>query len=361
MTATKKHIDRYQNLDLIRGVSILMVLLDHHAINKYFPFLALGHGVDVFFVLSGFLIGMTCLENHPSLLVFVAKRSLRIYPLYFVLLAIFVIFNLPEGAREFFFQFKWHYLLFFSNLIWPPYLSFAVLWSLAVEEHFYLSVCGALLFPKISLQKKLFGLAAALIVLPLLFRGYFIYFATSDWDFFNFFYPLNPVLDNNLKNLILLANTCARVDQMGYGLMAAVLYRGLNLSQKIPSKYFYLPIGLLALTGLAYEQLPILINHSVIGIGVACLTIISMQTYQPATFGHVSRFVAKCGKYSYGIYLLHPLVLVALNDIEMNILIDLVLFIGLSFLVATLSYQYFEKYFIRMGKEISLLKAKKVV
>ncbi len=159
---------RLPALDGLRGVAIVSVLAWHYVASIAPWDAAWGHaarallayawcGVDLFFVLSGFLIGGIVLEHRraPNFLrVFYARRALRILPLYWAVLAAFAASSvlladrLAPAARD------WlhgtpkpllTYLLFAQNLstaIFTPTLAepgwVNVTWSLAVEEHFYL-------------------------------------------------------------------------------------------------------------------------------------------------------------------------------------------------------------------------------
>jgi peptidoglycan/LPS O-acetylase OafA/YrhL len=144
---------RDPRLDGIRGIAILLVLLCHltqfGGLGTSAPFLdrawreltlPLGFGVDLFFVLSGFLITGILLDTRESagyFRVFYARRILRIFPLYYAtLLVLFLV--LPTPPREPIWY--WTYLTnhHFAEVGWPkiPYLGH--FWSLAVEEQFYL-------------------------------------------------------------------------------------------------------------------------------------------------------------------------------------------------------------------------------
>jgi peptidoglycan/LPS O-acetylase OafA/YrhL len=143
-------------LDSIRGIAVLMVIL-LHASDKY-PQLHLQRifengwmGVDAFFVLSGFLITGVLVESKqfPNFFRnFYARRCLRIWPLYYaVLLFMFVAVPLAlPSQRPVIFAPRsspwWAYPLFLQNLLVPiPTMatgSLGVMWSLAIEEQFYL-------------------------------------------------------------------------------------------------------------------------------------------------------------------------------------------------------------------------------
>jgi peptidoglycan/LPS O-acetylase OafA/YrhL len=141
-------------LDAVRGIAILIVLVHNlHGFSSP-PFSLVSNygwmGVDLFFVLSGFLITGILLDSKSSenyFRNFYARRSLRIWPLYYsVLLLMFVILPLvrPQDAPELFQRSSpwWSYPFFLQNfLVAAPALAvgpLGVSWSLAVEELFYL-------------------------------------------------------------------------------------------------------------------------------------------------------------------------------------------------------------------------------
>ena len=177
-------------LDGLRGVAIACVMLYHQtliagspgALDRAFAFLPLGGwaGVDLFFVLSGFLITGILLDARGGegyYRSFYARRALRILPLYYAVAALcFVVlphFDHPKAERfalvagdE-----AW-YWLFLSNV--PIALRGAfrhgvmdVSWSLAIEEQFYLAwPLVVALLPR----RRLAGLCAALVGFSLLWR-----------------------------------------------------------------------------------------------------------------------------------------------------------------------------------------------
>src|SRR6266852_6534903 len=142
-------------LDAVRGVAILLVIF-HNASGK-FPSLHLQGlfangwmGVDLFFVLSGFLITGILLDTKQSegyLKNFYARRCLRIWPLYYSLIffmfAVLPFLSHSEGHTVFERSSPWWaFPLFLQNfLIFPVSTAAAgplgVTWSLAIEEQFY--------------------------------------------------------------------------------------------------------------------------------------------------------------------------------------------------------------------------------
>ncbi len=167
---------RIANLDFLRAIAISMVLVYH--ISQRWPgsprwlraITDFGeYGVDLFFVLSGWLIGGLLWRELASygnveLGRFLARRSLRTMPPYFAALslAFLGVLFLKEQA------FDWKYLFFLQNYeLKIPY--FLVSWSLCVEEHFYLFA------PSIAILATSFALRGHLVLvglslLPIIFR-----------------------------------------------------------------------------------------------------------------------------------------------------------------------------------------------
>jgi len=146
--------ERQPGLDLLRAFAIIVVVVYHAAL---FGFKLPGRvdrfgwiGVDLFFVLSGYLIGGQLLaslarDQRIKLGRFFTRRALRIMPAYFVVLAIY--FSLPSW-REYseMSQPLWKFLLSVQNIALHGGTAFSHAWSLAVEDQFYLALPFLLLF-----------------------------------------------------------------------------------------------------------------------------------------------------------------------------------------------------------------------
>jgi peptidoglycan/LPS O-acetylase OafA/YrhL len=135
---------RYANIDLLRSIAILMVVFYHSVNMSKVPQWVwdIGEtgslGVDLFFVLSGFLVGgLYFKERRESGTVniprFIGRRVFRTLPLYFLIMP--VAYLATYSARKV--PFDWFYLLFLQNYCYEmPF--YVISWSLCVEEHFYL-------------------------------------------------------------------------------------------------------------------------------------------------------------------------------------------------------------------------------
>ena len=175
---------RVPGLDLMRGIAILWVMLFHfrfmiampHAF--YWPARYGWMGVDLFFVLSGYLIGLQLLRPYltgstPSLAGFYFRRAFRILPAYLTVLALY--FAVPGFREAPGISPAWQFLTFTENLRinYAVDRAFSHVWSLCVEEHFYLVLPLLIL---ILMRKPRFGKALALILGILVFgifiRGY---------------------------------------------------------------------------------------------------------------------------------------------------------------------------------------------
>src|SRR5690349_12912743 len=137
------------SLNGLRGIAILLVLLYHNF--PYFQITYFGWvGVDLFFVLSGFLITRILLstkEGDNYFRNFYVRRALRIFPLYYlsILIFLFIEYTLPLPATMSFSNHLNFYLSYFQNLLYfqksDHPLGHSILnhfWSLSVEEHFYI-------------------------------------------------------------------------------------------------------------------------------------------------------------------------------------------------------------------------------
>jgi peptidoglycan/LPS O-acetylase OafA/YrhL len=162
------------SLDGLRALSIVLVLLGHLSRTQGVPRLNFGIGdysrlgVVVFFVISGFLITRLLLiehakKGHVSLKTFYARRSLRLFPASFSYIGIISILwaaglvHLTAGDI-------WHSVTYTVNYMPVPSWDVRHLWSLSVEEQFYL--LWPLAFVTLGTRRAIWGLAGMVVLGP---------------------------------------------------------------------------------------------------------------------------------------------------------------------------------------------------
>jgi peptidoglycan/LPS O-acetylase OafA/YrhL len=187
---------RIKELDGIRGIAILMVIAFHYIACQpkilesgnlvYYllsPLKFCWAGVDLFFVLSGFLIGGITLDNYKSptfLRVFWQKRLLRILPVLIVLVVLCFAFQKFTNAKNYPWLYDdllpvWLYLTFTQNIFMGVLNSFggnflSITWSLCVEEQFYIL---APFLVTVTGEKNCIKLIILLFVISVILQIYF--------------------------------------------------------------------------------------------------------------------------------------------------------------------------------------------
>lgn len=142
-------MNRLPGLDLLRAIAIVWVMTFHSYIvwnitDDIRPYWQFGWmGVDLFFVLSGYLIGSQVLKplarGEPLRFGdFYLRRAFRIFPAFFVVLALYALW--PDFREQPGMQPVWQFLTYTVNLLidTTKNLAFSHVWSLCVEEHFYM-------------------------------------------------------------------------------------------------------------------------------------------------------------------------------------------------------------------------------
>jgi peptidoglycan/LPS O-acetylase OafA/YrhL len=181
---------RIPALDGLRGLAILLVLLWHGVFAQYSPsplitkLLLIGKlswsGVDLFFVLSGFLIGGILLDERESksyFRTFYLRRVYRILPLYLLVVSLYLICFFSISGFSDWIAFDvlhipaWTFFLFVQNFSMARFGTFGagpigVTWSLAIEEQFYLT--APWIIRKLSLPQLVRVLVSVVICAPAL-------------------------------------------------------------------------------------------------------------------------------------------------------------------------------------------------
>jgi len=357
-------------LDAVRGLAILLVLFIHIGGNmpapkndawKVFGSLTSSCwvGVDLFFVLSGFLITGILYDTGQAtnfFRAFYARRFLRIFPLYYGFLFLLGILTIPLDiewrSRE------WIYLLYLQNThvmknvhsaAFSPFITIDHLWSLAVEEQFYCVWPAMVFFVKDRI--KLMKMAGLLMAGSMLVRLVMLYGHKSLWMIYVF--------------------TPARADSLMIGSVLALLFRSDAALQQqlkrlaifvLPASVIVLVILALPTGGLSFSSKNVIIfGYTIIGLASAALITLSLTS---GTLGvAINRpFLRWLGKCSYGIYVLHlPVMQLLLHlhtvtqieDLYSNswwrllIVVSTAAFaVGLAFL----SFEFYESRFLRLKR-----------
>lgn len=305
-------------LDSLRAFAVIQVLISHwflyHPKISLFPF---GQtGVNLFFVLSGFLIsgillnGRKIAEEENGSKIHTAKnfyirRTLRIFPIYYLTIFLLFIINF-QTIREFFLWYLFYSsnILYFVTSSWGGSLSH--LWTLAVEEQFYIIWPFVILFiPKKYLLKSIIGI----ILIGPLFRGIMF-----------------TLLDGNSRFFFINLLTPANIDCFGLGaLLAYCRINGMTILDfnGLISKMFVLVNLVLIIIWVFYMNIVAIVLPSWINVGITAqiflglnIAVTSLFLISKASIGFKgilkiifeNKLVMFIGKISYGIYLYHALV-----------------------------------------------------
>lgn len=301
-------------LDGIRGVAVILVLFHHFmlAFPKGDPVLAFivgisrfgSSGVDLFFALSGFLITGVLLDlqgRERPLVKFFARRSLRIFPLYYaVLLGLFVVVPLVSHVSEDYRQFASHqvwYWTYTTNFLFAFDLSTSDFtaghfWSLAVEEQFYM------VWPFVVLwmaRRALFRLCLGLVAFGLLFRCACFLFGWGESAAYVLMF--------------------SRVDVLAAGGLGAIALR--ECSDLIRARRFAmwvlvggtLVFGAICAFQGGFRRGPVMMTAGFSALAIVyAATVFLVAGKADSVLSRFFRNPSLCffGKYSYGMYVYHP-------------------------------------------------------
>ncbi len=337
----------FPGLDGLRCLSIVLVLA-YHVSGFHSGFLGRGYlGVSLFFAISGFLITTLLLREREahgqiSLGRFYARRSLRIFPLYYAVLGLYVLLVVlfEKGAvekAEFFANLP-AFLSYTSNWFVPlepdKRIIFYFAWSLATEEQFYL------LWPTVMRAARHWGsvlFMAALLVISL----------WAPWA------VETGRLDGTLLWVRILASFAPPICMGCLAAIAvhspqgfAVVYRALGHAW-VPPLALGFVLGAVAMDGTPFWLTSVLMTALV----VSCC----ISTRHPLMPVLTFSWVAYVGTVSYGVYLLH---MIALNLVrravpDQGFAVYFPLTLALSVLMAGLSFRYFESRFLRLKERLS--------
>jgi peptidoglycan/LPS O-acetylase OafA/YrhL len=373
-------------LDGIRGLAVLLVVFNHLDAVLRPPFTPADQlfvrlsgttwlGVDLFFVLSGFLITGILLDAKGApgyFRTFYLRRTLRIFPLYYAfLLAIFVVLPLAgvtlvnEATRA---QQGW-YWTYLSNVLFArenliPYTT-GHLWSLAVEEQFYL------VWPLVVLllsRARLLRLSIGIVLLLFLARPILSLYDVT-WIQF---YTLTPFRMDSLAVGAALAALSRSERPLASWRPAAVrAFAAASAASLVLMLYKPLlamvqgvPVAAVNSSSLAWDPEIQTLRFTAYGVTFGALLVLALTAGPAARLARLfsSPLLRFFGRYSYAIYIVHvPLATVALR-LELageafprvaglqwpRAILFYVMLVAVSTLFAIASWHLLEKHFLRL-------------
>jgi len=302
-------VQRNANLDLLRTVAVTMVIVGHlpempasyspvaRGIGDWFRAYG-GLGVDLFFVLSGFLVSGLLFREYVSRARvnvgrFLIRRGFKIYPSFYVFVAVTVSLRIVLGdvltPRQVLSE-----LLFVQN--YGPHL-WSHTWSLAVEEHFYL-LLAALVFiicrPQggsgLGVIPRVFWATTGLVLVARALTLWLVPYSTPTHRF-----PTHLEIDSLFTGVVIsyyfhTDDRLAPLARRRIGLLACIGVAALTLAQYLPT---------------AAERY--LLGHILTNIGFGAVVLAAVVLPSPRDW--FSRTMTWIGSQSYSIYLWHAAVM----------------------------------------------------
>ena len=358
-----QHVDdggvmvRVSSLDGVRGLAVLFVLLYHAAGEALGGFL-LQSGVDLFFVLSGFLITTILVRTRDRsdyFRLFYGRRAVRIFPLYYLVFTVTLALawmairmgiqdsvGYPK-AQNLIDNQMWGWLYQVNNLVafngTAAFPAINHLWSLSVEEQFYM------VWPLVVLlvpRKRLFSICIGVAVVSMVFR--MGSFALVDRDVAYYF-------------------TLCRLDGLALGAAGAVVLQTPHLRERFRpwiewmGRKWWIAFVLLLMP----EPVALMGGLTILGLAYLGFVLSAREgtlTERPTRWLN-SRFLLELGTYSYAIYVFSfPITAAALTFNPTHIpLVDgcirVTIVGGLSYGLARVSWVLWEKPWLRLKTRMS--------
>jgi peptidoglycan/LPS O-acetylase OafA/YrhL len=374
----------FKNLDSIRFIAALMVFLGH-AVSQSYSYLPIkntiwekllniisngGTGVSIFFVLSGFLITYLLIREYElnskiSIKNFYIRRVLRIWPLYFLVVAFsFLIYpflksligmNNPLGSN---FLYHMTFLSNFDVINIEKYcygsdaMSQNITWSVSIEEQFYLF--WPLIF--VFFPKRLWVYSILLVIVgSILFR-----------------------IINNNDSIVLYFHTFSVLLDLGIGGLMALLIisnKNIRLFFENSTSILHITLFILSFCLIFYQDTLFSFNYgaalSRIFISFSFALIISAQAITKSesrfNLGNLS-FANKWGKYTYGIYLIHPIAITIIDILVRTMHFPKTNFIALfsigtigfvlTLFLSKISFRYYESRFLSLKEKYTTIQTR---
>lgn len=362
-------------LDGLRAIAVLLVMTFHTHVT-HFGWI----GVQMFFVLSGFLItGILWKEKNnpgsagPKFKKFWIRRSLRIFPLYYLYLLImgivYLLVHIPEEYLTYIpylLTYTFNYTLaapVFFGQEWNGNPFYTHLWSLCIEEQFYL------IFPFIvflgSRRFIKYFMISLVILAPLIRFFLFKYYSahgvapgmTAITIYWNALSHLDAFFIGGLIPILALDVHIKKTGRV-FGVLFLVFFAAglFNFFTTESGKFYFNDLG--------YNQGPLnnyqfVWQYTILNLLFGSLILCLISVHSGKYFGKLralleNNWLVRIGKVSYGMYIYHWAILTYVYAPYLNsgnLLMKVALFIPyaiLVYLVAQLSFTLFESYFIRL-------------
>ncbi|MGP6486936.1 acyltransferase family protein [Duffyella gerundensis] len=351
----------FKGVQALRGLAALSVMLFHFRWNLNIVNTGLGDrwfswgatGVDLFFLISGFVITLSAQKSTPGLrgaLDFLKHRARRILPAYYIILLITFFLS---GAMSIF-----HYpdkvLNLISALTFQPVYSnngpfyvddsgmYGIRWTLNYEVYFYLIVGLLLILPFRGLTRWLY-FSVTLIVVPLILVNSFTFSAVG--------YQTGIPQLNLITNPMIFLFIAGMFLGKAYPVISA-------LNSKVMS---LLLLASLAIMGTLFCHGEF-INHGIMSSGWLYLIVLTCAIGAEKTIGkYIPHFLIRLGDISFSLYLIHTLMNTGIGKRFHGAGVEdgtarFVLSCVLSLLLAWLSWRFIEKPFLLKGKKEAAVK-----
>jgi peptidoglycan/LPS O-acetylase OafA/YrhL len=370
----------FEHLDVLRCLAAMMVFFAHtfdHMVSQYgYPdFMRIGDsqnltlvghyinmillnggfGVDVFFLISGFLITYLLLVEKTetgkiNIGGFYLRRSFRIWPVYFLIMALApTLVNWVNTGIEPPYLMTALFLNNFATIkseFWT--YPFAHFWSICVEEHFYLIWPLVVAFVPYKWLGRVF---VFVIVTSIISRGLFNHF---QWGYYYQY-----------------LHTLSRMDALAIGALGAYLHHQKPFVLKF-SRYFRLMAYGLFIAMLGYEKYNIYDDMFLVCfrkyfyIGFAAFAMMNFMFHEkPMIRFNGKTFIHYLGKISYGFYMYSTVLLLIIDrtllpifpNMDTPISFLLLNFIG-SLIISIISYHTMEKMFLKMKTRFEVIRTR---
>lgn len=294
------------SIQFLRGFAALMVVIHHTGgyIRRYYaPHLLLGDyfgigfaGVDLFFVISGFIIHFTSkkyLNNPSKLKEYLTKRFVRVYPIYWIIISILFILSwlitnilhknvFNTGYPHTFNAYFQTYTLFPIHFAINP-----VTWTLSYEIFFYL------MFALLIISKKLWVVPFGILIVS--FYNIFIIKSGSELTYFNFIFS-----GFNFEFVL--------------GCLIFQFYEKLKLSKALSLLLLSIAVGIILYLGYEVSDIDSYQRILTFGLpsGIILLTLLNLEKQGAISF---PKLFIMLGDSSYALYLIHFPMMLLMNKI----------------------------------------------